>query len=102
MAKIITKKIRWNPSESADVQSHNVYVCPDSQPMTYETPHASVAMPTCEYILPGMFNMGTEGNFKLGISAVDGMGNESDQVVTTAPFDFVAPLPPSGVQVVNA
>lgn len=101
MAKIVGKKVKWVASTAADVVAHKVYVCPEGTTMDYNTPAAQVNMPTLEYVLPGVFNMSVEQNYQVGISAVDDVGNESDIVKVTIPFDLVAPTAPSGVQVVN-
>jgi len=101
MAKIIGKKIKWVASSAADLVAHNLYVCKDTETLTYDTQHVTVNMPAVEYILPGIFSITTEGTFKIGLTAVDDMGNESDMVNIASPFDFIAPSAPSGLQVIN-
>lgn len=104
MAKIIGKKAKWTASAGVGVVSHKLYICKDTETMDYNTANATVLLPACEYVLPGVFSMGTKGNYKMTLSAVDDQGNESDQVPNppnTSFFSFVAPSVPSGLTVVS-
>lgn len=105
MARAAEKLFFWEASSAADVETYLVYVEPEATPVTYDSPSTAVGLVT-SVDLGELANSGfaplvnAEGNFNLGVSAVDGAGNESDIAVLTAvPLDFVPPTPPTGLGV---
>lgn len=100
-AYVQPKKIKWTNSTSPDVVSHRLFVVPEADTIDpLNSTHVDVAMPNSEYNLPGTFSI-SDGNYKVGLCAIDGTGNMSDVVEITYFFDFNPPAPPSAVQVVN-
>lgn len=101
MARIEPKTISWNKSESSDVQKYRVYYKPaDGTPFGYDAPRIETQV--TEVQAPEDFPEGTfdlEGDYLIGVSAVDSMGNESDIVEVTHPFDLNPPKPPTGLSV---
>lgn len=101
MARIQSKTISWNPSASADVAGYRVYYKPDDgNAIQYgdpyiETPDAQVAAP--DDFPAGAFD--AEGDYRIGIGALDEMGNESDIVEIVHPFDLIPPQPVTGLSV---
>lgn len=105
MARVGTKTFFWTASSASDVDFYRVYVEPESNPVNYASPHADVGK-VLEVDLGALANSGftplvdAEGNYNLGVSAVDVTGNESDIAVKPAvPLDFVPPAPPTGLGV---
>jgi len=94
MAKIIRRKLSWKVSASAQTIGYKLYWSQQGE-LGYES--------DCEYlgnvlevIIPdglSSFKPGT-GPFDFGLTAVDDSGNESDMTTLTAPFHFIAPVPP--------
>jgi len=99
MARIQKKRIRWTPGDQA--VSHRVYISQEEP--TYGSPQSEVKMPKTEIILPDEWP-GTllEGDYYVGISSLDDLGNETDIVVVTTPFDFVPPGLPSDIVIEDA
>lgn len=93
MAKIVQKKLGWDPSPDADIQSYNVYWAIPPATVDYDSSKLNVGKVT-EVNLPlaGMPNI--DGNLTIGVAAVDDVGNISDISKATLPFDFQAPQPP--------
>ena len=94
MAKIRKRKIRWNASASPGVTGYKVYWAVGDG-VTYDSDFAEVGNVT-EIILPDDIPSFPvfRGNIQLGITAVTEMGNESEMMTTSAPFEFIAPDPP--------
>lgn len=105
MAIVKKKRITWDGSPDADVVAHRIYVVKEGETLQQGiSPSTAVDMPTLEIILPDAFPPGTfdmDVNYQVAISAVDDVGNESDAVVVSHPFDFIAPAPPSNISVEN-
>lgn len=94
MAKIRKRRIRWNASGSPGVIGYKVYWSVGDG-VNYDSDFAEVGNVT-EIILPDdipAFPL-FRGDIQLGITAVTGMGNESEMMTTSAPFEFLAPDPP--------
>ena len=106
MAIIKKKTITWDASPDPDVVAHHIYVEPADQELQQGiSPHARVDMPTLAMVAPDEFPPDTfleDMDYKIGISAIDDVGNESDMVILEHPFDFVAPAAPSNIQVSDA
>jgi len=102
MAKIRRKKIQWTPG--SDAVAHKVYISQGA--INYDTtPYQKVDMPACELVLPDDFpaDINIEGDYYIGVTALDDMGNETDIVISEFPFpfDFVPPGLPSDIIVVD-
>ena len=101
MARIQSKTISWNPSESADVAGYRVYYKPeDGDAIGYGDPYIETS--DSQVVAPDDFPEGTfdtEGDYRIGIGALDAMGNESDIVEIIHPFDLSPPLPVTGLSV---
>ena len=104
MAKVTKKKIKFVPSASEDVVAHRIYVAPDPDELTFASPMVEVTMPDTEVIVPDEFPGFPlrDVEYKIGVTAVDDIGNESDMTIVQAPFDFSAPDAPTGVEILDA
>lgn len=96
MSKIIKKEIFWTPVEGSDVVGYRVYIGKHDTPFSYDLPFvesfdSSVVVP--DSFPPNTFDEDT--TYSIFITAVDDVENESDPLVLSAPFDFVAPNPPA-------
>ena len=104
MAKIIKKVLRWTPGTAADIVATKVYWCAEAEVLDYNSASVQIAMPASQLTLPDdapAFPL-TEGNFKVGLSSIDDVGNESDIVEITVPFDFTPPDIPTDLVVEDA
>lgn len=101
MARTASKTISWNPSSSPDVQSYRVYYKPDDgSAVQYNDPY--IETQDSQVIAPDDFPSGafnTDGDYRIGIGALDDMGNESDITEITHPFDLTPPDPVTGLAV---
>lgn len=100
MAKIQKKQISWPGSASPDVTRYKVYMCPNSEVLDYDSQFVDVDLVTSVVlndIFPDM-----EGTFHIGVTAVDGFGNESDmEVVKDIPLDLSAPAGPGPITIID-
>lgn len=104
MAEVIKKHLRWTPSVSPDVVGTRIYVSNpggnvdlNSQSWDFPmgTPVHDNAHCTIPDDLPGFPQ--AEDTYELGVMAIDDVGNMADMTVLSAPFDFDAPLPVTGL-----
>jgi hypothetical protein len=97
MAKIISKKLIFDELDMSGVASFNIYYAKTPEVITYETPFVTMPMvagqTAYEVNIPAMVPV-LEGEYNLGIAAVDGSGNISDIDVLTSFFDFTPPAAP--------
>lgn len=100
MARVIPQVAKWQIPTDTTITSHRLYVVPATDTLDYSSPFVDVSMPDVSYSLPGTFSMGIEQDYKLGLSALDSVGNESDIVEITRFFDFNPPAAPVGFVVV--
>ena len=101
MAKIIKKTLSWTPGAAADIVATKLYWCSEEEVLTYDSPNVTIDMPATEITLPEdapNFPL-EEGNFQIGITSVDDVGNESDIAELAVPFDFAAPDAPTNLVV---
>jgi hypothetical protein len=94
MAKIKKRKFIWEPSTSPNVIGYKLYWAEEGE-VNYDSPSAMIGNVT-EVILPEQvpsFPI-VKGAIQLGITAVNEMGNESDMIIVSAPFQFSAPDAP--------
>jgi len=94
MARIQRQRVKWDPGSDAVI--HRVYISQEEP--TYDSPYAEFEMPVTEIILPEGFPYPIgEGDFYVGVSALDDLGNETDIVIVSTPFDFSPPGAPSNI-----
>jgi hypothetical protein len=98
MAKIKNRKIRWEPSATADVRYRLYWSIGGG--VDYHSEHAELGNVT-EVNIPAdipLFPL-ISGNFELGISAISEAGNESDLTKATVRVDFAVPDAPKNLMV---
>jgi hypothetical protein len=103
MAKIVTKQIRFTPSNSPDVVTNKLYAEVAGTDLTYDSPSWDVGNVVETdgkvYVNLGAYLVGYDGNYDIGIAAIDDGGNEATmQVMSDVPLDFLAPNPVSGLE----
>jgi len=106
MAKLVPKILRLPVSISIDVVDYKMYVEEEPTEVTYNSPNVSLGNDpvdgNIEKDLADFASMfPNDANYNLGFTAVDDIGNESDMVETTSPFDLMAPMAP-GVPIIAA
>jgi len=104
MAIVKKKKISWTPAGDADIVAHRVYAVESGIVINPEvTPYVEVLITDPqEIIAPDGFPAGTfsgDTNYTIGMVAVDDVGNLSDVVEISSPFDFIAPSAPTNLVV---
>lgn len=96
------KKMTWGASPDPDVISYVARWAIPPEVINYDpvvNPGFAMGKVTqCDLPLPGMPNI--DGELSIGLTACDDVGNESDPVEITVPFDFLAPSPPTELQVI--
>jgi hypothetical protein len=98
MGRIKQRKVRWEPSTSADV-SYRLYWTEDGA-VSYDSDYADVGN-VLQVTLPDdilSFPL-ISGRIELGISAVSRAGNESEITRATVHLDFTLPEPPRDLRV---
>jgi hypothetical protein len=104
MSKIHEVVIRFKQSDSADVKSNNVYIHAANTPFDPTGAFDSISpVPTPDadgFSRIPLVNVpkaaGLEGQFDIDITAVDGVGNESDPLeIDNATFDLSPPDAPT-------
>jgi hypothetical protein len=99
MARVRKRKVYWNASGSLGMVGYKLYWSV-GKGVKYDSDFAEVGNVT-EVILPDevpSFPMNT-GDIEIAVVAVDFIGNESDMTKLYAPFGFIAPDPPTGLEV---
>ena len=99
MAKVKRRKISWKPSKSRQVVGYKLYWVEGSG-VSYNAKHVTLGNVT-EVILPddvpGL--MPCRGPVEIGLTALDELGNESNMVVISAPYQCIVPEPPSDLKI---
>ncbi len=101
MAKIRKRRIRWDASSSTDTVSFKVYWAVGGK-VNYDSDCVKVGM--CkEIILPDAIPSFpvTQGKIEIGVTAVNEIGNESDMVTLSVPFQFSVPESPKNLVMEN-
>jgi hypothetical protein len=106
LAKIVARKLRWNPSPGAT--GYKIYFGTDDFMFRYDGDSVDVELPPVvdgkhEILVTDYEQLSglPEGIYDLAVTAYDEAGNESDFAeVENVPLDFVAPAAPTGVEVV--
>jgi hypothetical protein len=105
MSKVKKKRVSWTPASDTDIVAHRVYVSQADADLNILTDlWIKLDMPIASVLLPDDFPEGTftgEGNFTVGVSAIDDVGNEGDVAIVASPFDFIAPGVPTNLIVEN-
>ena len=100
MAYVQPKKVTWVNSSSTDVVEHRIYVVGETATIDpINTTYDTVPIPESEYEMPGIFTI-SDGNYKVGVAAVDSAGNISNVTEKVFFFDFSPPQAPTNLQVV--
>ena len=94
MAKIRKRKIHWTPSPAMDVAGYKLYWT-EGDEVTYDSDFAEVGNVT-EVVLPDDIpSFPVAGNgIKLGVTAINEIGNESDMITFSASSEFKVPDSP--------
>lgn len=106
MAKLATKTFSWDDTNIAvqGVVSFNVYYNKGAAgSVNYNSTKINIPVVTGQTAysvsIPAQLPL-TEGQYELGVSAIDGAGNESDiAVLDPSPFDFTAPTAPTNLKI---
>jgi hypothetical protein len=101
MAKIKKRRLKWTESSSSQAIGYKLYWSQNKE-VDYESNCEMVGKVT-EIILPDdvkTFNPGS-GPVEFGITAIDEIGNESDMVTLTAPYQFNVPEAPDDLHLDN-
>lgn len=108
MAKIAPMKLKFAPSPSGDVVSYKLYIETSSKDVNYSSPSFDLGKPNpvggvIEVNMAELAGITTyEGNYNLGVTAVDEVGNESAMSVKNdVALDFVPPEPPGEIVIVR-
>lgn len=100
MSKVKDHTITWTKSTSVDVVGYKVYYVPETDELTYAAPNVTVGDVNTVEIPADVPDFPLiDGIYKIGLSAIDDVGNESDIAVKTVPFDLVAPDAPTNLEV---
>ena len=101
MAKIRSKVVRWQPSETPDVRYRLYWAT--CRPVAHNLDYANVGTVT-EVTLPDdipSFPL-IAGKIVLGVSAIGPSGNESEITTVTGDIDFTTPGAPRNLRVEDA
>jgi len=99
MAKMKKRILRWEASDSPQVSGYKLYWAQGGG-VTYASIHENLGNVT-EILLPDgvqSFSMG-QGPVEFGVTAIDELGNESDMMTLTAPYQFSVPEPPRNLKI---
>lgn len=95
--------VKFTPSGSADVVGYNIYIQPVPDPIHPESQYVRVQPPYVMDnskikvdLLPLFPDM--DGEYTVGITAVDDMGNESSVLQGVTNVDFVVPDAPTDLE----
>jgi len=108
MAQIHDQRIKFKQSVSADVTGNRVRIRPANTPFEADEPFQDFGKPTPEadgfsYIKLSDVNdaKGKEGKYDVHVTALDGVGNESDPLeIDNATFDLSPPEAPTAGSIV--
>lgn len=100
MAKVKNYTITWTKSTATDVVGYKVYYVPETDVLDYGSPNVAVGDVDTVTIPADVPDFPLiDGVYKIGLSSVDDVGNESDIIEKTVPFDLVAPDAPTNLEV---
>jgi len=94
MAKIKRRKLKWVASNSSQIVGYKLYWSENGE-LNYDCQWVMLGNVT-EIVLPDDVKSFTPngGPIEFGVTAVDELGNESDMVTLTAPYQFNVPKAP--------
>jgi hypothetical protein len=94
MAKIKRRRLKWVASSSSQVVGYKLYWSENGE-LNYDSQWVMLGNVT-EIVLPDDVKSFTPngGPVEFGVSAVDELGNESDMITLTAPYQFNVPKAP--------
>jgi hypothetical protein len=98
MAKVKSVNLSFPASDSPDVEGYKLYLEESPNEVTYESQSFDLGNNTSVDLatLDGMTTR--DGNYNIGITAVDDAGNESSMsLISDVPLDFEAPNPPGAI-----
>jgi hypothetical protein len=104
MAKIIKKKLVFDaPEITDDVDSFNIYYALKDDGVNYDSPKLNIpfidGQSSYEIEIDGVTMPISEGSYEIGVSSVDGYGNESDIEAVTYFFDLTPPPVPRNIRI---
>jgi len=99
MAKMKRRRLSWKPSGSPQVVGYKLYWS-EGGAVTYDSQSAPLGNVTA-VMLPDDIVSFKPGNgpLKIGLTAVDELGNESDMITVSAPYQFSVPEAPGGLKI---
>lgn len=97
VAKIKKRQLRWTASESPQTIGYKLYWA-ENEKVSYDSQCVKVGNVTA-VVLPDDVEVfrPQNGPIEFGITAVDELGNESDLITISAPYQFSAPKAPEGI-----
>ena len=99
MARMKTRRLSWKASASPQVVGYKLYWS-EAGEVNYDSPSVQLGNVT-SVILPNdvpTFKPG-KGPIDIGLTAVDELGNESDMITISAPYQFSVPEAPGGLRI---
>lgn len=101
MAKMKRRRLSWKASESPQVVGYKLYWS-EGGDVTYDSKSIKLGNVTA-VILPDQVASFKPGNgpLEIGLTAVDELGNESDMITVSAPYQFSVPEAPGGLKIEN-
>lgn len=99
MAKMKKRRLSWKPSGSPQVVGYKLYWS-EGNDVTYESQSVQLGNVTA-VILPDDIATFKPGNgpLEIGLTAVDELGNESDMIAVSAPYQFSVPAAPESLKI---
>lgn len=97
MAKVKTATLTFDEADLTDVVSFRVYYSQGDAGVSYKSPFITIPVVAGQTEYPVEFPTTvpvTDGQWNLGVSALDDMGNESDMDAISPFFDFIPPAKP--------
>ena len=103
MAKIKKRRLCWTASDSPQVIGYKLYWAEGNEKVSYESPCEKLGNVT-EIVLPDEVEtfVPQNGPVAFGLTAIDELGNESDLITITAPYQFNAPKAPADLWIEDA
>ena len=94
MAKIKRRRLKWDASSSSQIVGYKLYWS-ENGALNYDSQWVMLGNIT-EIVLPDDVKSFTphSGAIEFGVTAVDELGNESDMITLTAPYQFNVPKAP--------
>ena len=95
MAILVEQIVVWQNPSDPSVVSHRLYYAPEANSLGYDSSFVEISMPSCEYNLSQLPINANGENYKLALTAVDAIGNESDlSAEKVLPLDNTPPSTP--------